>query len=169
MLVAHRQRGGGRERGGRRGARGTVAGRRAGRDGRGSHQAGQERGTRPQGTGKAGNDGQGRGRSATPKAGSTAKKWGARVTAGSETNGNGHGNAKGDGGGDGVNGRVRGPTLVTVEHRTTRASCGSRAPLWRSPRYCTYSHYSVISVPVISTVDITGTTEAPQSPRDRGM
>jgi len=32
-----------------------------------------------------------------------------------------------------------------------------------------YSHYSVISVPVISTVDITGTTEAPQSPRDRGM
>ena len=32
-----------------------------------------------------------------------------------------------------------------------------------------YSHYSVISVPVISTVDLTGTTEAPQSPRDRGM
>jgi len=36
-------------------------------------------------------------------------------------------------------------------------------------RVCLYSHYSVISVPVISTVDITGTTEAPQSPRDRGM
>jgi len=33
----------------------------------------------------------------------------------------------------------------------------------------TYGHYSVISVPDISTVDITGTTEAPRSPRDRRM
>jgi len=32
-----------------------------------------------------------------------------------------------------------------------------------------YSHYIVISVPVKSTVDITGTTEAPQSLIDRGM
>ena len=32
-----------------------------------------------------------------------------------------------------------------------------------------FSHYSVMSVPDISIVDITGTTEAPQSPRDRGM
>ena len=39
----------------------------------------------------------------------------------------------------------------------------------RPTSWLDYSHYSVISVPVISTVDITGTTEAPQSPRDRGM
>jgi len=32
-----------------------------------------------------------------------------------------------------------------------------------------YSHYSVLSVPVISTVNITGTTQAAQSPRDQGM
>ena len=38
-----------------------------------------------------------------------------------------------------------------------------------SDRLSEYSHYSVISVPVLSTVDITGTTEAPPSPRDRGM
>jgi len=44
--------------------------------------------------------------------------------------------------------------------------CGTQNPL--SSRL-SYSHYPVISVPAISTVDITGTTEAPQSPRDRGM
>jgi len=32
-----------------------------------------------------------------------------------------------------------------------------------------YSHSSVISVPVISTVDITGPKNAPQAPRERGM
>ena len=32
-----------------------------------------------------------------------------------------------------------------------------------------YSHYSVKSVPVISTVDITGPNNAPQAPRERGM
>jgi len=32
-----------------------------------------------------------------------------------------------------------------------------------------YSHYSVKSVPVISTVDITGPKNAPQAPRERGM
>jgi len=32
-----------------------------------------------------------------------------------------------------------------------------------------YSYYSVKSVPVISTVDITGPKNAPQAPRKRGM
>ena len=43
-----------------------------------------------------------------------------------------------------------------------------RIPIRPHPRP-SYSHYSVKSVPVISTVDITGPNNAPQAPRERGM
>ena len=66
-----------------------------------------------------------------------------------------------------VGGLRRSPGRRLWPSRPTRRPCAPRGHAeWRA---AAYSHYSVISVPFISTVDINGTTEAPQSPRDRGM
>ena len=62
-------------------------------------------------------------------------------------------------------------TDAIVPELCTRLLQGERWEEVFMPRAtaATYTHYSVISVPFTSPVDITGTTGAPQSPRDRGM
>ena len=58
--------------------------------------------------------------------------------------------------------------MLAVHHskRLGERSTAPPSPHAARPRY---SHYSIKSVPVISTVDITGPKNAPQAPREWGM